>query len=236
MATAKVTSSPLLTDDQVRALTRQILQARVAAESGTVGYLQGLVHTVQVELGVAPRVNPVHIKRLNEEGIKTQITALQTVHNRAYAIVLEVCAENLLPGKGRAQELNRRSNFARTAMSVVRRWIRAGKDITCCAASRVSKASLRVEVDRTRQASPRVLTRRVEKGITELIVRATALAAVDKPTAVVQLETALSQIVTTLAAIGAQAPTKDPVKALAERIPFQTKQGIFYPAMTRASQ
>lgn len=235
MATAKVIQGALLTDDQVRMLTRQILQARVAAESGTGSYLQGLVHTVQVELGVTPRVNPVHIKKLTEEGIKVQLTALQAVHNRAYAIVLEVCAENLLPGKTRAQELNRRSNFARTAMSVVRRWIRAGKDITCCAASKISKASLRVEVDRTRQASPRVLTRRVEKGITELIDRATILAAVDKATAVVQLESALSKIVTMLSAIGAQPATKDAARALAERIPFETKQGLFYPAMSRAS-
>lgn len=237
MSSANRLPGAMLTEDHVRTLTRDILQARAAADTANSQYLQGLVHTVQVELGVTPRVNPVKVQRLTDEGIQLQLTALRAVHTRAYAVVLEVCAEHLLPGKDRAKELNRRSNFARTAFGVVRRWIRSGRDITCCAAAKVSKGSLRVEVDRTRAPSPRALTRRVEKGVTELIERATALAAIDKAAGVAQLETALSKIVTTLSAIGGpQTTTKDPAKALAEHIPFETKQGVFYPALSRSQR
>lgn len=222
----------ILTNERVRALTKSILEARNTLENGQATYLQGLVETTQKELGAAPRQRTGKVVRLDEASIAEQLAALTKVHERCYAIVIEVCSENLPTGKEKALELNRRSNFARTAMSVARSWIRSGRDITALAAAKVTKYNLRVKLESTRQPSPARLTRRVEKGITELIEEATKLAALDKAAAIAQLEAALSKIVTTLSAIGGPSATRDPEKAMAEHIPLRTKTGVFYPAVS----
>lgn len=218
-----------LTTDRVRAITKSILDARNDLNAGHSNYLQGLVETTQKELGAAPRKRAKAAK-LDADGIKTQLAALLKVHERCYAIVLEVCSENLPAGKEKAIELNRRSNFARTALSVVRAWIRAGNDLTTVVATKATKTSMRVEVQRSQQPGPQSIARRVEKGITELIGKVEALAAIDKAAAVHQLEGIMSKAASVLATLGGSA-TRDPAKSIAENIPLKTKIGTFWPAM-----
>lgn len=220
----------VLTNDKIRSLTKSILAGENAAEGGKEQYLRSLVARTQKELGASERERTGKVARLGPDGIKEQMSALQVAHEAYYAGVLEECEAEVPKGTPeRAKAVNGKSNWARTALYAVRNWIRSGRDITALAAGRVTKTNIKVEVKSTRIPSPQRLTRRVEKGLTELIDEATQLAAVDKAAAVTQLEAAMAKIITTLTAIGGTAATRDPVKAVAEHIPFRTKAGVFYP-------
>lgn len=221
------------TVDGVVALTREILKAEATSGAGRASYLRALVQRTQHELGSKPRERTARSVRLDDAGIEEQLAALSVAHEEFYAAVLRVCSEDLPGGTAKAKELNRRSNFARTALSSVRGWIKSGRDITAVAAVKATKASLAVE-RAAAVLTPRKLTRKIERGVTELITSVNALATQDKAAAVRELEQALSVITHSLAALGTSA-TRDPAKALAERIPLRTRHGVFVPVQEQGA-
>lgn len=225
----------ILTNDKVRSLTKSILSGLLQAEGGKEAYLQSLVARTQKELGAPERERASKSTRLSAEGIQTQLAALQIAHEAYYKGVLEECEAETPKGiQKRSEVINAKSNWARTALYAVRNWIRSGRDVTALAAARVTKTNIAVKLEGAkRQPSPARLTRRVEKGITELIEVATQLAAADKAAAIQQLEAAMAKIITTLGAIGGQTATRDPAKAMTEHIPLRTRTGIFYPAVAQ---
>lgn len=220
----------ITTPEGIFTLTRTILKARGTADAGGQTYFHALIAATQQELGTEPRERNAtgRAPRLTEEGVATQLTALSAVHTRFYQSVLRACSEDLPGGTARALELNRRSNFARTAMGTVRRWIKAGGNITTVAAQRASKRTLQV-LSRPRAATPKLLARRVERGITELIEDTGQLAQADRAAAVTQLQTAISALAEKLNSIEGHTATRDPVQALAQHRVLKTKAGMFYP-------
>lgn len=221
------------TPEAVYSLTKTILTADAGASSGRETYLQSLILATQKALGAAPRERSGRGAKLDAEGIKAQLDALTTAHEVFYPAVLKACSENLPGTVAKGKELNRRSNFARTALYSVRTWIRSGKDVTALAATKVTKGGITVKRE-PRELTPRRLLRRVERGITELIEQATQLAAQDKGAAVSQLEAAMGKITLTLATLGVSA-TRDPAVAQKQHKPLRTRSGTFYPIGTPAA-
>lgn len=177
-------------------LTKTILKAVGAANDGRQFYLQSLLLATQKELGSEPRKRSGRAMKLDEASIQGQLAALRSVHDRFYEAVLRACSEGLPGGEARAKELNRRSNFARTALSALRAYIRAGKDVTALAAVRVTKASLAVPkaARQVRQLSPKRLAAAAERQSKQLVVTMIALAEADKQAAAAEFETLMGQL------------------------------------------
>lgn len=204
----------IATPNDITALTRAILAGQQAAASGTGTYLKALVATTTDELGAPARAHAGKGKRLKQEQIAAHLAALEAVHARFYEAVVEGASDNLPPGKDKARELNRRTNFARSSVSTVRGYIRAGNDITMLVAARVVKAAL--AVPRTiKPASAKRLRGRMEKQSKALVALAIALAEVDAVTAVGELELLMGQFADQVAAITHVRPVTD-LKAAAK--------------------
>lgn len=197
----------LATPADIGALTKAILAGQSAAEHGKGTYLKSLVAVTTEELGAPARAHAMKAPRLKAEGVVLQLTALEAVHKRFYEAVVAAASEHLPPGKsGRAKELNRRTNFARSAFSTVRGYIKAGNDVTALVAARVVKAALAVP-RQVRAMTPKRLKTRVEKQAKDLVSTLIALGERDQRTAAAELETLMGQLTDQLAVITGVKPT-----------------------------
>lgn len=217
----------IATPADIAALARAYGEALTVSVNVRGHYLRALVATTQAELGSKPRLRTSgeESPSLDAEAVKTQLAALEAVHSRFYEIVLD----NI---DGNADERNRRSGFARSAMSTVRGYIRAGFDITLVAAARITKAALAESVPtrRVRVASVTVLRRRADKTLAVLYKIGEQLSKADKALAVGVLEEALSKLGGMLSRLGVGKPVTDARRAIRERVPLKTRAGTFYPA------
>lgn len=221
------TKNYVATASDIRALASTIVGATAEVITGRTTYLRALVATTQAELHATPRKNATaKPKHLKGSEIAAQLAALVAVHDRFYAAVLEACEEGL-SGKDKALELNRRSNFARTALYAVRSYIRAGHDITYVVAARTTKVTLAVSRP-PRRASARSLKSRMEARSKALMVTALELSDVDKVTAVAEIELLLGQLAAQLASLGVQS-TRDAATSAKTGAPLAIRGRVFVP-------
>lgn len=220
-------------ETEVKNLTLQHIEAAKGTEGVKATYLRLLAITTVKELGVTPRSNNgQQRKRLPAEEQEKQLAALIAVHERFYAIVNEVADRSLsdTPAKERASEKNRRTNFARTAVYTLRRYIRAGKDLTLVAPARISKSALGVHLP-PRQATPRRLKSKVERASKAFMAALLALSESDKAAAASELDTLIGQLANQLATLG-RAPVRDAQQAAEEHRPFRSGATLFVPTAT----
>jgi hypothetical protein len=190
------------TDSDVEALANAVLSAVEVTDNGRRSYLRTLVATTQKALGAEPRQRQGKPAKLDAAAVTLQMEALDATHRRFYTIVLRVAGENVPPNtKDRALEINRRTNFARTAMSAIRRWVRAGNDLTALAAKSVSKASLAVEGSR-KPVVPKALKAKAERLAKGLLSSLMALADADRAAAVDEMQTLMGQLADQLSEMG----------------------------------
>lgn len=148
------------TDAQVSELTVAVVTG-LAADST---YLRVLVALAQGALGTRRRVSA-----------SQQMQALDTTHSRLYGLVQgAVGPEDLEP-----RERNRRANFARSAASTVRLYLRTGGDLRALKPEETTKTALR------KAAAPEgpTIEQRVEAAAERLIKTAQALAEQDPQSA-----------------------------------------------------
>lgn len=170
--------------DDVAALTRDIITAQKQGSEGRATYLRALIATTQAELGQTPRQRTAPIGKLNDEERNHQLKVLEEVGARFYGAVVKAARAQIEgPDRG-GRELNRRTTFARTSLSAIRRWVRAGNDITSLVAARTTKASLAV-AGRRKGPSPKVLGNQTRRYAARLEKTLATLAAAD-PAAAVQ--------------------------------------------------
>lgn len=220
------------TDADIRHIAQERFAATKAIDSTGRNYLRAVVAATVVALDAKPRVNfGSKVPKLKPDEQTTQLTALQTVHDRYYAIVVEVCSDHLPPGKAKALELNRRTNYARTAFRAARNWIRAGNDLTAVPPSRITKKSLDV-APRVRPPSPRRLKTRVEARSKALIASIIELANHDKAGAIGELELVMGQCAQQLAELIPGGATRDPRQAMREHRPLRAKGGSLFMPVT----
>lgn len=212
----------------IEALVTDLLAHSQGMVAGRSTYLKALIATTQHELGEAPRQRSAKTSgKLTDDEIAGQLAALEKTHERFYAVVMKTAGDKLPPGKEKARELNRRTNFARTSVSAVRVWIRAGHDLTGLAAARVTKAALLIRRPaRQRAVSPKRLHNRVTRYAERLVSEVRIYLRADRDAAVADLQALIGRLVKLT---GAGAPTRNVKKAIAERRPFRTGSATFVP-------
>jgi hypothetical protein len=218
------TKNFIATASDIQKLAGAIIDGEQQGARGRGTYLKALIATTQAELGAAPRVRNGKGEKLSEKEVDEHLKALQKVFNNFHAAVLHV-AKNTLPDPD-AKLIRQRTGFSRSAGSTVRGFIRAGGDIRAVAAHRATKAALATPRTR-RRISPEALQSRAQSLGSQLEQIVKSLNAVDK----VRAQAVLAPILARLAqATGTTARgTRNPRKAIAERIPLHAKGGIFVP-------
>ncbi len=191
------------TEDDIAKLTQTIVAADGQASGGRASYLRVLVAVTQKELGAEVRQRTGKAARLAADETAKQLAALALVHERFYSVIVKVTGDSLSPGtKGRAVEINRLTNFARTAMSAIRSWVKAGNDITALAPAKVSKSSLSVTLRKAGRPSVKVLRNRTESLSKTLMSTVKTLSSVDKATAIEAIQATMQTLSDHLVKLG----------------------------------
>jgi hypothetical protein len=139
------TPTYLLSDKDIQRMASGMLTGALKLEQGRSTYLRMLIASAQSfwtlgAPGARDQQGQAAVKHVHN-----QQAALRHVHNRAYRIVKAVMAKGLhSEHPDAAKELNRRTNFARTAAYAVREWLKAGGDLMTLEAGTATKASLEV--------------------------------------------------------------------------------------------
>lgn len=214
--------------DDITHIAVQLMRAASIDLDERLTYLRALAATTLAELGVKPRQNAAaKAARLKPDEVAVHLKALETVHDRFYEIILKVVSDKLPAGKEKARELNRRTNFARTALSAVRGFVRAGRDITKVPIGKLTKRALAVE--RTvRPISAGRLKRRVEAQSKALVASLLDLGQTDKATAVGELQLLMNQLASQLVELGGK-PVSNAVLASDTHVPLRSHGRVFVP-------
>lgn len=217
------------TPAEVKRLTKEILAAAAQVAEAPATYLRLLVGTTVAELGAKPPKSETRGRtpKLNPEEIQRQLAALNVVHERFYAAVVEAAEEDLPRGKDQAKELNRRTNFARSSVSTVRGYIKAGNDITRVVVSRATKRSLAVE-RAPRPPSTARMRNRVENRSKALVASLLELAEKDKAAAIGELELLMGQLTYEMMQLGG-APVREIAPESAPEGIVRAGQRLFVP-------
>lgn len=189
-------------------------ESAIAGSRAPATYLRVLVAATIAALGAEP-LQRTRARTLNDP--KPQLAALAVVHERFYTIVLRVAA-TVPVGK----ERNRATNFARSSISTLRAWIRAGNDITGLVPAKVTKASLAIK----RAAGP---PRKVAPRLVALAQRMDKLAAQAGPEAARDALEAALQVLSARLMEWSGKPSTEPAIAVRERRPLRTRAGTFWP-------
>lgn len=199
-----------------------------------VTYLRVLIASTQSELGSEPRqrTSP-RIGKLDADTTALHLTALNAVHDRFYTIVLRVAHETY---KG-ARERNAATNFARTAVSTLRSWIKAGHDIRDLAAAKASKESLRRTTPQRSRAGPRrpaAFVKRLQTMTSRLDELITKVPEENRTEVRTAIEAAIQKLAGHLMAWGGT-PVREPVVAAREHRPLRTRAGTFWVTQSEAA-
>lgn len=222
------------TDDDITAIARTVLTAHDEAATGRASYLRTLIATTQSEMGVKPRMRAsAKPTKLEQSQIDAQLASLEEVHKRFYELVFEA-AEAAIPSgtKDRGIEVNRRTNFARTAMSIVRRFVRAGNDLTVVVPARATRDSLRVADTTIRTVPTSSLKRKAEAQSKALMATVIGLADADRKVALEELTLLLNQVTDQMMRLGVT-PTKDASQATEESRPLRVGKSLFIPTASQ---
>lgn len=200
----------LASPTEVEAITKAVLEARTTGGENRASYLKALVAKTRDNLGLPPRERHAPAGApLSAEKRDEHLRALEAAHAEYYAIV-DTTARAIV-GKGDA--LNAATNFARTATSTVRSWIRVGGDIARIAPGKVTKAYLQTVARTSKKTSSRVLTNRVNKYADKFMLQVVKLGEADKEVAVVALDNIIAQLEAKRAALAAAPLHRGTVRA-----------------------
>lgn len=214
----------------IEAITRAYLEGRVVVEGSRETFLKALVATIQAELDSAPRVRTGKAPKLEGDEIDVHLRAMNTVYDLFYAAVIKA-----VKTKARdALEANKMSNFARGAKSTLKAWIQAGGDVRTLPASRVTKGSLREDMQTAPEKGAAMFKRTALRWTTRIEGVAKAYAATDKQAAIAGVEGIMSQLARMLTELGAS-PVRDAERAIRERRPLKVGGATFMPVAQPAA-
>ncbi len=177
------------TPAQIGELTKEILTASGAVESGHGTYFRSLIRMTQKDLGVPERKHKTKGGQMKPQTKEEHLKALESVQARFYKAVL-LAAGEIVP---KGAELNSKTNFARSAYSTLRTWIKAGNDVTSVVASRAVKSAFYVQ-SQPRPHSAKRLLGRVERQSKALMSSVLALVDTDPQAAVDELQLLVDQL------------------------------------------
>lgn len=222
------------TEDQIETLARMNLSGIQTQDSVRGSYLRALVAEIK------KTAKPAKRGRLSEVA-----DVLGQVHERFYAAVLrgvttpEVADDETLDREirtTRSLERNRRSNFARSAKSLLNKFIDAGGDIQTLNAATVTKAELQAFVLSMKQrlnATGVTVEHKAQLAMARVEEAARELADDDKDAAVAMVSETMAKLTNLLSELGRDFTTKTLV-AVKEHRPLKLNEGMFWP-MGRAT-
>lgn len=220
------------TEDDIRNLAGGVIDALSSANDNRLHYLRALIGTTQHELGAPSRHRTVKGTKIRDEDVlNSHIEALEAVHAKFYGIVMKTTKEKLAgitsEGGKKGDEVNKRTNYARTAFSRANRWVRAGNDITSLVAAKVIRTALEVDGGKRRKPSPSRLATRATRQTKQLLETLRTLAAADHDAAMAGLEALMKKLV----ALELNGPaTRDPKIAVSDNRPLRVGGTMFIPA------
>jgi hypothetical protein len=212
------------TAGDIHKLAGLILDSELASVSGRGTYLKALVATTQAKLDSPPRQRNGNAARLDEDGVKEQLTAFEAVYAAFHAEVVKV-AEATLPEPD-ADMMRSRTGFSRSSGATVRSYIRAGNDIRVLAAHRAVKASLAVPRTK-RKLTVEAMRKRADVLTGELSAVLKTLYAADKDVAHDAAEAGM-------AAFAKATHARD--SATARSVPVAKRDGHFHHARAARSE
>jgi hypothetical protein len=218
------TNQYVATAADVEKLAHTILEAEIASTGARGTFLKAVVGTTQAELGSQPRMRNTKADRLNDETTAEHLKAFEAVSKR-FTEAVNKAAQAMEP-KPDVDMMRSRTAFARSALSTVRGFIRAGNDIRALAAHKVTKAMLSTPKAK-RKFTVDALKRRAVSMADQLTTIAKNLQAANNAEARETITNILAQLA---GAAGLTAHTsKDPEKAMELGEAFHTKTGVFLP-------
>lgn len=231
------------TPADILALTKERLVAIGTTNRSGTTYLRALLGTTLSHLGLKPRQRQQgHPPKMKDEEQRRQLKGLEEIHLSFYEQVLKAIDETPLtdedlPKSGRTSPKavkTRRATFARTSMSMLRGWVRAGRSLDVLPPDKVTKWSLVIKdgTKRKRAVSPKRLATKIEKQSKELIINILALSETDKDTALRELQTTIGILTDQYVKLGATV-TRDSAVAIAEQRPLRIKSTVFIPTATQ---
>jgi hypothetical protein len=229
------TKNFVATVEDIQELVHQVMEAGQTRNGAHDTYFKALIGTTQSDL-----------KGTKDVTEAMQMKSLALVHKRFYAAVLEAVNTPDIANGGRLKqeektrrtlERHRRSNFARSAYSTVRSWLKAGgHDLMAVNVAKTSKAQLFAETPKREGAQRVPSAARIRKRTDTLVERimegTRQLANADPKEARAVLDEALQKIARELFQ-GAVQPTTDPKVAAAEHRPLRAANAMFWPTETQ---
>ena len=216
-------TSKTWTATDIRSLARQTVDGRNQLNTARGAYLRALIETAQAALD-------------SSADHAAQLAALKAAHKRFYPIVREAIAtDEIIMAAGFARkdvalERNRRTNFARSSFTAIKRWMRdPDHDLMALPAAKTSKSKLESDAP---PAKPHAMTRtraqkKAAKLIGDLLGFTKLLGKIDEAQAREVLNQAIVRLTQqmTLGKI-----TTDASVATAEGRPLRVGKSVFVPA------
>lgn len=228
----------LVTADEIEKLAGIRFESQTQADRAQGAYFRVLLAATQKELQGRPTLRRSKSKTaaaaLTETEIAEHLETFETVNALYYAAVIRgsvtpdvADSESLKPDERRERSLarNRRTNYARTAATALRNYIRAGLDVRALVVPTVTKGMLVAAASGTRPATDPVA--RAERAVARLMHQVESLG--EGKAARELLQTLMTRTADLYTKVGGKITTK-PAIALAEKRPLQTPQGTFFPA------
>jgi hypothetical protein len=227
----------LATPETIEKLAATRFDSQALADRAQGTYFRAVLASTQKAIAGKPtlRVRGNGRAALTAPQIANHLETFERVNAELYGAVIrgsvtpEVAdSESLKPEVRRERSLarNRRTNYARTAASAIRGFIRGGGDLTRIAVGSATKSEL---LKRGVNATTGTPESRVERAATRLMSSLEALGKDDEVAARELLQTTLKKSTELLAKLGGKSTTK-PDRAMAEHLPLKTSVGTFYPA------
>lgn len=195
-------------------------ESAATADRAHTAYFKILLANAQKAIAGKPtlraRKGPATV--LEPDEIETHLAHFEEVNRTYYAAVLKGT-----PQTEDALERNRRTNYARTAASAIRTYIRGGGDLTRLSLLKATKSQL--QTLGVNQA-PEV---RVAKSTARLLTQLEDLGTTDAKNARELLSRIMAAGADLLVKLGGRT-TSNPETAIAEHRLLKTDNGIFYPA------
>jgi hypothetical protein len=225
----------------VKNLATEHLTAAQTVQQTHGAYFRILLALTQKEICGKPTLRArSKVASPSEDELGQHLEAFEKVNGLLYAGVLEAVRSSDVaanPRLGtdeenrRAKERNRRSNFARSAASTLRTFIKRGGNVLRLAVPSATKnavGAMTPEAEPTAESEDRA-RKRVIRDAERIVKRMEVLAAEDKSQAAGLLQVVMSTLGAALGRIGPKATTK-PSVAFEEHRPLKTRLGTFYPA------
>jgi hypothetical protein len=241
-------SNYLTDEDGVELIARFYASALTAGKIVRASYLRVLLAGVLKELGEKPLLtSKARPSRVPAFDTHADLSAVRKVHRVYYdAVKRGVVTKDIADEKGlpkaerqrRAKERNKRSNFARAALSALRAYIKSGGNVRTLVLPEVTKGQLAAYVGKHKTlVSPESRAVSIETAVARVLEIAESLRAKKRDgEALAVVQSAIAQLSAQVGEWSGDRTTTSPRKAMEKGLPLKTPEGVFWPMAAELGQ